>query len=209
MNNTVPVDFDLDFDLAASPAPDSRSTAPGLPGAPTPGKRHLRIAPEAPKTARRASQSPLIGSLVAVGVILVILAVQLGLSIAISQGAYETRALEIEQRDLSRVERVLSQNVDKLASPQNLAENAAALGMVQNARPATLRLSDGAVLGALDSETTEARGNLVANSTLETMPVVDAAGLLVPRAGQAAAAQAEPTAPPVRLEGKLPAPDTH
>lgn len=207
MNNTVPVDFDLDF--AASAAPDSGATAPGMPGAPTPGKRHLRLAPEAPKPAKRANQSPLIGSLVAVAVILVILAVQLGLSIAISQGAYETRALEIEQRDLSRVERVLSQNVDKLASPQNLAENAAALGMVQNARPATLRLSDGAVLGALDSETTEARGNLVANSTLETMPVVDAAGLLVPRTGQAAAAQAEPTAPPVRLEGKLPAPDTH
>lgn len=204
MNNTVPVDFDL-ADLTA-PAP----VRPGTPLTPAaPGERHLRIAPQPAANPRRALQSPLIGSLVAVGVILVILAVQLGLSIAISQGAYETRALEIEQRDLSRVERVLSQNVDKLSSPQNLAENATALGMVQNARPATLRLSDGAVLGTLTSETAEARGNLIPNATLETMPVVDAAGLLVPRTAPAAATQPEATTPPVRLKGKLPAPETH
>ncbi|MCW2287566.1 hypothetical protein EDF60_1518 [Leucobacter luti] len=208
MNNTVPIDFDL---ASLDAAPDTPfGAAPAIqppPGAPA--ERHLRIAPEQPGSAKRVGLSPLLGSLVAVGVILVILATQLGLSIAISQGAYESRALEIEQRDLSRVERVLSQNVDKLASPQNLAENAAALGMVQNARPATLRLSDGAVLGALDSETTEARGNLVANATLDSMPVVDAAGLLVPRNGQAAGAQGENTTPPVRLKGKLPAPETH
>ncbi|MBL3700102.1 hypothetical protein [Leucobacter luti] len=206
MNNTVPVDFDLAA-LVANPANPGDPARQGDPASPS--ERHLRIAPEAPDAARRAGLSPLLGSLVAVGVILVILAVQLGLSIAISQGAYEARALEVEQRDLGRVERVLSQNVDKLASPQNLAENAAALGMVQNTRPATLRLSDGAVLGALDSETSEARGNLVANATLGDMPVVDAAGLLVPRAGQAASTQAAETAAPVRLKGKLPAPNTH
>lgn len=194
MNNTVPIRFD---------------TAPA--GAPLehrgerPGARHLRIA-ETPRAARRRMASPLIGGLVAVGVILVILATQLGLSIAISQGAYEARALEIEQRDLLRVERVLTQNVDKLSSPQNLAENAAALGMVQNSRPATLRLSDGAVLGALESQTSEVRGNLVPNATLESMPVVDAEGLLVPR--DSAGAQQGSTEPPVRWKGKLPAPET-
>lgn len=200
MNNTVPVEFDpVELDLVAPL------------GAPktAPTERHLRLAPAAGSKAQRPGLSPLVGALVAVGVILVILATQLGLSIAISQGAYETRALELEQRDLARVERVLSQNVDKLASPQNLAENATALGMVQNSRPATLRLSDGAVLGALESDTTEARGNLIPNSTLETMPVVDAAGLLVPRSGQAGGTQADPTAAPVPWKGKLPAPETH
>ncbi|WP_025133676.1 hypothetical protein [Leucobacter sp. PH1c] len=196
MNNTVPVEFDLDLDLAAQPAPAG------------PSERHLRIAPPAPRQAKRAGLSPLVGSLVAVGVILVILATQLGLSIAISQGAYETRALEVEKRDLARVERVLTQNVDKLSSPQNLAENAAALGMVQNSRPATLRMSDGAVLGALESETSEARGNLIPNATLETMPVVDAAGLLVPR-DATTGAQPDPSTPAVRWQGKLPAPETH
>lgn len=196
MNSTVPIRFD------AAPAGGAPSAAPR----PGPGERHLRLA-EAPKPAKRRMSSPLLGGLVAVGVVLVILATQLGLSIAISQGAYEARALEVEQRDLARVERVLAQNVDKLSSPQNLAENAAALGMVQNARPATLRLSDGAVLGALESQTSEVRGNLVPNSTLESMPVVDAEGLLVPR-GAVGGAQQQPTEPAVRWKGKLPAPDT-
>ena len=198
MNTTVPVELELDR-LTATPAP-----APGR----RPEEPHLRPAPPAPERVRRAGLSPLVGALVSVGVVLGILAAQLGLSIAISQGAYEARALEIEQRDLSRVERVLAQNVDRLASPQNLAENAAGLGMVQNAHPATLRLSDGAILGSLDSATTEVGSNLVPNSTLESMPVVDAEGLLVPR-GATGGAQAAPTEAPVRWKGKLPAPDTH
>lgn len=198
MSATLPVKFDSAALRLGAPAQAPKTT---------PGERHLRPV-SVPTAAPRPRRSPLAIALAGVGIILAIFATQLGLSIAISQGAYETRALETEQRDLGRVERVLSQNVDKLASPQNLAENAAALGMVQNTRPATLRLSDGAVLGALDSETTEASGNLIPNSTLENMPVVDAAGLLVPR-GQAAGAQSETMDPPVRLSGKLPAPDTH
>lgn len=199
MNNTVPLDLALDSLAAGSPLPKQ-----------TPDERHLRIAPAAPRAAKRANRSPLFGGLIAVGIVLVILATQLGLSIAISQGAYEARALEVEQRDLSRVERLLGQNVDKLSSPQNLAVNAAALGMVQNAQPATLRLSDGAIMGSLDSVTSEVSGNLIPNSTLASMPVVDAEGLLVPRnGGQAAGAEAEPSEPPVRWKGKLPAPKTH
>lgn len=197
MNSTVPIPIEpdaLDALLPASPAPAR------------PAERHLRpVRPEARPARRR---SPLAGALTAVGVVLAILTTQLGLSIAVSQGAYEARALESEQRDLSRVERVLAQNVDKLSSPQNLAENAAKLGMVQNAQPATLRLSDAAVLGGLGSDTSAVGENLVANSTLESMPVVDAEGLLVSRAA-AAAPQEASTDAPVRWEGELPAPRTH
>jgi hypothetical protein len=202
MSNTVPIDIEREALLGFGAA----APKPSVPAEPS--ERHLRLAPPAPRAARRPGGSPLLGALVAVGVVLAILATQLGLSIAVSQGAYETRALEIEQRDLARVERVLSQNVDRLASPQNLAENAAALGMVQNARPATLRLSDGAILGSLESPTSEVRGNLIPNSTLESMPVVDAAGLLVSR-NQLKASTAAPAEAPVRWKGKLPAPQTH
>lgn len=163
--------------------------------------RHLRLAPA---IAKHTGRNPVMVSLVAVGIILAIFAAQLGLSIAISQGAYEARALELEQRDLGRVERVLAQNVGKLSSPQNLAENAAKLGMVQNSTPASMRMSDGAVLGKLATSTTDPRGNIVPNSTLESMPVVDAAGLLVARGATKA-----PTEPAVRWKGKLPAPTTH
>lgn len=206
MSNTVPIDVERDA-LLGSGSPDPASPA-WEPGGPERSERHLRLAPPAPRRAARAGRSPLLGALVAVGVVLAILATQLGLSIAVSQGAYETRALEIEQRDLARVERVLAQNVDRLASPQNLAENAATLGMVQNARPAALRLSDGAILGSLESPTSEVRGNMIPNSTLESMPVVDAEGLLVSR-NQPSGASETPAEAPVRWKGKLPAPDTH
>lgn len=171
---------------------------------------HLRpVGPVRSAIRARRGLSPVLAAVTAVGALLAILGAQLGLSIAVSQGAYEVRALEREQRDLLRVERVLEQNVDKLSSPQNLAQNAAQLGMVQNVTPATLRLSDGAVLGALEARTGAVAENLVPNATLENLPVVDADGLLVERnPGQAAAAAAAAAAAPVPWKGKLPAPET-
>ena len=171
-------------------------------------KPDLRIVPTARPRQRRLS--PLVGALTAVGVILAILFAQLGLSIAVSQGAYEARALQSELRDLTRVERVLSQNTDKLSSPQNLADNAAKLGMVQNTTPATLRLSDGAVLGTLGGPTAAIATSLVPNATLEGLPVVDADGLLTERnPEQAAQAEALAAQAAIPWEGPLPAPQTH
>lgn len=198
--NTVPIERELLRPLRTiDPAPVEDA----------PAERHLRPAQPAPaRSARR--RSPLLGALAAVGIVIAIFATQLGLSIAVSEGAYEASALELEQRDLVRVERVLNQNVDKLASPQNLADNAAALGMVQNSNPATLRLSDNAVMGDLTQRTTEVQPNLVPNATLENLPVVDAEGLLVSRdLGQAAADVEAISEAPVVWEGNLPAPDTH
>ncbi|WP_449277170.1 hypothetical protein [Leucobacter sp. GX24907] len=176
--------------------------------APRERRPHLRIA-ELASQQKGARRSPIAAALLVGAILLAILATQLGLSIVISQGAYEKRALELEQRDLLRVERVLTQNVQKLASPQNLADNAAELGMVQNLNPASLRLSDAAVLGSLDSKTEAVGENTVPNATLESMPVVDAEGLLVPRSGQVGADSAVSTQPPVPWKGKLPAPTTH
>ncbi|MGK0716034.1 hypothetical protein ACR5KS_08200 [Leucobacter sp. W1153] len=200
--NTVPIELEFDLLTPVSPR-ETDELAHG------PSRRHLRPA-ETPVTSSRPRHlSPLWGALLSVGIVLGIFATQLGLSIAVSQGAYEARALELEQRDLQRVERVLSQNVDKLASPQNLADNAAALGMVQNSNPATIRLSDNVVLGDLAQRTSEVQANLVPNATLENLPVVDADGLLVSRDfGQAAAAVEAVSAAPVVWEGNLPSPDT-
>ncbi len=195
MNATVPIERG-----------DLRLTRNALP-VETPGRtRDRHLAPvTAPATKPR--KSPVLGAIIAVGVILGIFAAQLSLSIAVSEGAYESNALEIEQRDLLRVERVLSQNLDKLASPQNLAENATALGMVQNVAPATIRLSDGKIQGSLESATKEAGKNLVPNSQLDALPIVDAQGLLTPRDTEEAPKIDVEAA--VRWEGKLPAPETH
>lgn len=173
-----------------------------------PETTHLR--PVLPSDRPRRGRSPVVVAATAVGIVLAILAIQLGLSIAVSKGAYDVRALELEQRDLIRVERVLAQNVDKLASPQNLAENAAKLGMVQNATPAVLRLSDHKVRGSLSARTSAVDANLVPNSALSGLPVVNADGLMVSRnSGQADTAAAAASAAPVTWRGELPAPDTH
>ena len=196
MNNTVPIQRERGWPLS-SVQPLTRPQE----------RRHLR--PVESTGAQKRTRGPLAGALVAAGIVLVILATQLGLSILISGGAYEMRALELEQRDLMRVERVLQQNVEKLASPQNLVDNAQQLGMVQNATPATLRLSDATVLGALESATSDVTANNVPNETLSSMPVVDAEGLMVTRGGQAAADAALAELTPVPWKGKLPAPTTH
>lgn len=202
--NTVPLDREM---LAAATDVDWLGDQPfAAPG--TEAGSHLRLAPEpAPK---KRGLGPLAGALTAVGVILVTLFAQLGLSIAVSEGAYEARALQLELKDLTRVERVLSQNATKLASPQNLAANATQLGMVQNTTPATLRLSDSAVLGQLGGPTTAVASSVVSNTTLEGLPIVDANGLLVDRnPEQAAQASAIVANAPVAWEGALPAPQTH
>lgn len=186
---------------ASSPAPHREKSD---------GRSRLRLAPlPAPQWAKRRL-TPVAGALTAVGIILVTLVAQLGLSIAISEGAYEARALQVELRDLTRVERVLTQNAAKLSSPQNLAQNAVSLGMVQNLTPATLRLSDGAVLGAIDGPISHAQGSLIANATLDGLPMVDADGLLTDRnPEQAAELAAAAQQTPIVWEGPLPAPVTH
>lgn len=198
MNATVPIEVDpihlRDASFADPAAPQ------------TPNRPNLRPVP-APAPERATKRSPVLGAIIAVGVILGIFAMQLALSIFVSEGAYETRALEIEKRDLARVERVLSQHLDKLASPQNLADNAVGLGMVQNIHPATLRLSDGQIQGTLETSTRAASDNLVPNSMLTTLPVLDAEGLTTTRAqGEAPAVELSAA---VRWKGKLPAPETH
>lgn len=196
MSNTMPIE-----PLIAPRRPGERDRG----SAPRTAPSRLRAVPTEQPSRRL---SPLVGSMIAVGIILLILASQLGLSILVSQGAYEMRVLEVEDKELTRVERILTQSVERLSSPQNLAENAVKLEMVASQSPANLRLSDGAVLGNLDAKTSAAQDNLIANSSLENTPLVDADGLLVAR-NDAGAASNNSTRAPVRLEGKLPAPKTH
>lgn len=144
----------------------------------------------------------------------VILGLQLMLSILSQQDAYELNRLSGQQRDLNRVSRVLEQNVEALNSPQNLAENAVSLGMVQNAQPAYLRLSDGAMIGDPKVATATPQANTVSNAMLSQVPVIDESGLALNREAQLAAAnqaadQGVATNAPIEWEGELPAPNTH
>jgi hypothetical protein len=168
---------------------------------------HLTVAPQS-----RAAARGLFGSVrpsvvgFTVGIVaIVIIAAQLCLSILQTSDAYKLDSLKVQQRDTERVERVLQQNVESLSSPQNLAENAKALGMVQNVQPAYLRLSDGKVLGNQANETEDSVTNSVPNDTLGSVPLVD--GKTGTR--QAAAGADKNSQSPVVWKGNLPAPDTH
>lgn len=168
-------------------------------------QRHLTLA----KPGKSRLTPGVVGLAAGITAVLII-AAQLCLSILQTADAYELDSLQVQQRDLSRIERTLEQNVEALASPQNLAENAASLGMVQNVQPSYLRLSDGAVLGGSEGVTEAAVSNSVPNATLNNIPLVNPSGEVTARPeGQAAATAAGNTDAPVVWKGNLPAPKTH
>lgn len=196
------------------------ATAPVL-DAPRPPERERRTHLEVVTTrSQRRARPRTLYAITAVSALLVIVVAQLLLSIGVSQGAYQLSSLQTQQTQLQRTYQAASEDLNRLTSPQNLAANANALGMVSNSNPAYLRLSDGAVLGAPIPATgaagtvTGGQGNLVANAQLTGVPLVTA-----PPAKQAAAqtgnsastgaASPAPGSPSVPLQGALPTPVTH
>ena len=91
--------------------------------------RHIEIV--STRSQKRA-RPRVIYALVAVAGLFVILMGQLLLSIWLSDGAYQIADLQQTQRDLSRDQQALDESLNVLQSPQNLAGQASALGMVMN-----------------------------------------------------------------------------
>lgn len=187
---------------------------------PTEQERRGHLEVVSTRSQRRARPRALY-AVIAVGSLLVIVVAQLLLSIAISQGAYTLNGLQTQQTSLQRSLQAASEDLTRVSSPQNLAANANALGMVSNSNPAYLRLSDGAVLGAPIAATgaagtvTGGQGNLVPNALLSGVGLVNAQQPAAPPATQAgnsaSTGAATPPAgtPTVPLQGALPTPVTH
>ena len=117
-----------------------------LPEFPVPVREPRRLhAVDAP--ARRRVPRRAFGVIAVLGAVLIAL-VQMGLSILTTQSSFEISSLTQQQRDLTYQKQILYDEVAGLKSPQYLAANAAALGMVIDETPTYLRLSDGAVIGA-------------------------------------------------------------
>ena len=91
--------------------------------------RHIEIV--STRSQKRA-RPRVVYALVAVAGLFVILMVQLLLSIWLSDGAYQISGLQQSQRELSRDQQALAESLNTLQSPQNLAGQASALGMVMN-----------------------------------------------------------------------------
>jgi hypothetical protein len=175
--------------------------------------RRLRPAPE-----RAGRAKPRLGyAVIALGGVVVIVVAQLLLSIAVTQGAYEIDAQQTRQAALALEEQKLSEDLDRLESPQYLAVNAEALGMVPNANPVYLRLSDGAVLG----EPTAAGGGVASGPLVPNLLITDVPLITQQQTGEApsggvpggtgeAAAHVPDQAPvPPPVDGALPTPATH
>jgi hypothetical protein len=106
--------------------------------------RHIEIV--STRSQRRARPRMVYAAVTVAGLFAILIA-QLLLSIAVSDGAYRIAALQGVQRELSRDQQTLTEQLHVLQSPQHLAANAQALGMVANTGTAFLRLADGAVIG--------------------------------------------------------------
>ncbi|MET0481047.1 MAG: hypothetical protein ABWY23_01920 [Mycetocola sp.] len=153
-------------------------------------------------------------AVVAIGGVLAMVVAQLLLSVGLSHGAYEISALQQKQQTLGWQQQSASDDLLEVSSPQFIAANAQALGMVINGTPAYLRLSDAAVIGvpAAAMEATEVPvgpSTLVANSRIDGVPLVTVPGATVgaDATGAGVANAAGPVAP-LSLENGIPAPQT-
>jgi len=100
---------------------------------------------------------------------------QLLLHIATSSSVYELSHLQTEKRDLTTTTQILGQQVDSLASQQNLANAAEKLGMISNANPVFLRLADQKVFGKPTAALTidgRVSRNLVPNAAMVRSSVI-------------------------------------
>jgi hypothetical protein len=194
-----------------------------LPDFPTPVReRRLTVVPA---TARRRAPRRLFGVIAVLGALAIVL-VQMGLGILTTQSSFEISSLTQQQRDLTYQKQILSDESAGLSSPQYLAANAAALGMVIDESPTHLRLSDGAVIGsdkpADTASSVDAKGRgSVGNALISGVPLVtdpaastteNGAATPAPAApGASAPAEAAPTpqsATPPPISDGLPTPAT-
>jgi hypothetical protein len=187
--------------------------APRTPARDDAPNRRLRVV-EAPTRRRRPRLA--YGIVALVGAI-TIGAAQMALSILTTQSSYELSTLTSEARELTWQKQILYDDVAGLSSPQYLAANASALGMVINESPSYLRLSDGALLGAgqtaLGASSVDAIGRAsVPNALITDTPLITAPDATI----EGAPVEAEVVVtdggvvntPPPLTDG-LPIPSTH
>jgi len=191
---------------AAAPLPDRQS----------PGRR-LQVVDAPPRRRRRPK---LVYGIVAVVGALAIGAAQMVLSILMTQGSYELSKLNEEQRALTYQKQILQDDIAGLSSPQFLAANATALGMVIDEAPSYMRLSDGALLGpgqvSFGRSSIDALGRAaVPNALVEDTPLVtDPDATIEGRTVSGTDAGADTgdggvvNTPPALTDG-LPIPETH
>ncbi len=162
--------------------------------APRPDRRRPELVEVAPTKAQRRARPRIAYAAVAIAALGILLLAQLGISMVLSQGAYTLNSLSAEQTKLSRTQQSLSEDLRVLDSPQNLARNAQALGMITNSTPVYLDPKTGRVYGtptpAVADESTASTANQVPNALLDQVPLAAGPGDTATSGGTAAAEDA-------------------
>lgn len=173
-----------------------------------------RVLAPVPVPARRRRPRLAYG-VVALAGALAIVGAQMLLSVLSTQSSFEISSLTQQQTELTWQKQILADEITGLSSPQYLAANATALGMVIDESPSYLRLSDGAILGAQQpaapaSSVDALNRGLVGNSLVAKTPLVTAPDATITGVEKPApsAPTTETTTPPALTEG-LPTPATH
>ncbi|MFC5501496.1 hypothetical protein ACFPJ4_04485 [Lysinimonas soli] len=167
-------------------------------------RRRLEVAPS---RAQRRARPRLLPALVTIGGIGVILLAQLLLSIVLANGAYQISTLQSQKHDAVLQQHALSETLDLYASPQHLAANAEALGMVASGSALYLDAKSGAVAGTASTPggSLLGSGDHVGNVLLSGTSIVTPTGTTTttPDAGTGGTGSS-PQDP-----GLLPSPTTH
>jgi cell division protein FtsL len=120
---------------------------------------------------RRVRPRLMAGMIFVLGVIVTVV-MQISLGMVLTEDAYKLRQLGVEQRNLATEVQILSEEVDSLSSPQNLADAANQLGMLVNTAPVLLEIQSNRVFGepkpADPARARVASANLVSNSALSS-----------------------------------------
>ncbi|MFT4051551.1 MAG: hypothetical protein QM677_04780 [Microbacterium sp.] len=169
---------------------------------------------ERPPVRRRPRM--LYGIVAVIGAVLIV-AAQMGLSILSTQSSYELAALTQQQQSLEYEKQMLTDSIAGLSSPQYLAANATALGMITGQAPTYLRLSDSTIIGtaagATGTSSIDALNQAaVGNALVADVPLVNDPDATLESGASvtddAIAAAADTTTPPAIADG-LPTPTTH
>jgi hypothetical protein len=125
-----------------APTAGSNALAPERAPEQVPARPPLRAAPPVPVSAPRAPFVALVLVVVVAGVLGILV-----LNTKINENAFRLSYLQSKQANLDQQEQRLNEQLASQEAPNNLAAEAAKLGLVPAGTPAFIRLPDGRVLG--------------------------------------------------------------
>lgn len=150
------------------------------------------------------------GLLLVMGILLIQL-IQLGLNMALTQDAYYLSKLSSEKRQLATEVQIIQEQVDSLASPQNLADAANQLGMVANPSAVLIDIENDKIYGApkpAQAQSGTASANLVANSAMVTVSEFTASSVAAAEVDTSVAAKSNNSSEVTLVAGQIPASPT-